>query len=64
MSDPVPYFQPYPMSCKCGHRWTGHLPCMVQSSVLIAAIKALRCPKCGSGPKDTYFARTTDEQQA
>lgn len=53
--DPVPHFQPMNMSCKCGHRWTGHLPVEVEVSIFTAAIRAIRCPKCGMGPKGTYL---------
>lgn len=59
MTDPIPHFQPMPMSCKCGHQWTGHLAVQVEVSVFVASIRAIRCPKCGNGPKGTYLGHRT-----
>ena len=48
-TNPPPSWVPQPMLCgKCGHEWDDWLPSGVSFDVAIAAIKSVRCPKCGT----------------
>ena len=38
---------PIHLTCKCGHVFNGEIVIKAPISVMLASMKAIRCPKCG-----------------
>lgn len=57
----IPSFEPKPLSCRCGHEWTGHLPVNVTVTIWIAHVEDLICPSCGGGFKKIMLSHKPRE---
>lgn len=45
-----------PMRCgACGHLWTAELVTDAPFPVAVAAMRAVRCPACGCGPRKLFL---------
>jgi hypothetical protein len=57
--------QQTPVTClKCQHWWRAELPVECAIQVWAAAVKTLRCPKCGAGPRKIGFGRSNVPEPA
>lgn len=51
-----------PFRCgACRHEWVGELVFDCPLDVAIAAIKAVRCPACGQGPRKIFMVTAPKE---
>jgi len=48
---------------KCQHAWQGWIPTHIAVAVWIAAVKALRCPKCGASTRRITFDLAREREE-
>jgi hypothetical protein len=57
--------QSQPFRCgACGREWIGELVWDAPANVVVASMKAVRCPGCACGPRKLFMVTTPAESAA